>query len=111
MKMVDIFSTIDPKCLFCKESIIILSNKVTNYEPEYYCSECQELFIPFNNNKRLYFTIFDISVIFDFTKQIMFIKKKNVENPVLPPGLPIVELDFSNRYKLVKRLKTYMTFS
>ena len=111
MKMIDVFSTKEPECLFCRESVRLFNNKMNSFETEYYCENCNEIFIPYERTQEFYFTVLNLGVFLMFKTKKMHIAKAYEDLLVLPPALPLVELDFRNKYKLVKKLKTYMTFS
>jgi len=109
--MIDIFSTKEPECLFCRESVHLLNNKMNSFDTEYYCENCNEIFIPYERTQEFYFSVLSLGVHCNFITQKMYISNIDSDSPILPPSITLMKLDFRNKFKLKKKLKTYMIFS
>ena len=101
------FSIQNPTCLYCKESVILHHNSYGDDTLEYTCHDCNESF--YTITQVFGFSILQLEVGLDCYRQIMYIRED--PNSGYSSALPIPKLDFTNKYKLVKKLKTYLTFS
>lgn len=128
----------NPKCLFCKSECDIKLDGLTktsittiNFNVEILtCRSCNEVFEIYSEDDMigdLVYTAFqfsceDICVLYDYDKSVYIISKPNMlwenlgKSPTtrtLAPEIktPPFEIDFSNKKKLYKKLKTYVTFS
>ena len=94
------------KCFFCKKHLNYYKGEL--HSTSYKCNNCGEyISVLFDLNLKesgLLFSIFTLSVIYDYNKQEMYID--NLSQPFKP-----FKPDFSDKKKLFKKYKTYLTFS